>query len=96
MFCFIHQHKTIIPEVRNQFIRTLEKPLSQFNAQYVYHKNHHTILINKGTEQLTVTMSDRQILIVSDYDFEEGSSITDIVVEKAIATFGSIFVHIEY
>ncbi|KMM37814.1 hypothetical protein [Guptibacillus hwajinpoensis] len=96
MFCFKHQHKSIIPEVRNHFIMTLEEVLNQLNGYYVYHKNRHTILINNDLEELIITMSDRQILIISEYDFEDGSSLTDLVIEKALAIFGSISVRIEY
>ena len=96
MFCFIHQHKSIIPEVRNHFIMKLEEVLNQLNGYYVSHKNRHTILINDDLEELIITMSDRQILILSEYDFEDGSSLTDLVIEKALAIFGSITVRIEY
>lgn len=96
MFCFIHQHKSIIPEVRNQFLIRLEEALNQLNRPYGFHKNHYTIIINKGMDELTITMSERQILILSNYDFEDGSTITDLVIEKAMDIFGSISVRIEY
>ncbi|MBN8208294.1 hypothetical protein JI666_05995 [Bacillus sp. NTK071] len=96
MFCFIHQHKSIIPEVRNHFLKRLEEVLIQLNSPYELHNNLHTTIINKGMDELTITMSERQILILSNYDFEDGSTITDLVIEKAMDTFGSISVHIEY
>ncbi len=74
----------------------LEEVHNQLNDYYVYHKNRHTILINNDLEELIITMSDRQILILSEYDFEDGSSLTDLVIEKALAIFGSISVRIEY
>ncbi|MDP4550270.1 hypothetical protein Q9251_05165 [Alkalihalobacillus macyae] len=96
MFCFIHQHKSIIPEVRNHFIMKLKEVLNQRNGYYVYHKNRHTILINDDLEELIISMSDRQILILSEFDFEDGSSLTDLVIDKALVIFGSISVRIEY
>ena len=95
MYYFLYRTDNLNEKVRDQLLQRIEFVVSEDRNSYFINKMTHHLKVNYRNEKISITVSDKQILICSPNDFENGCSFTDFLINHILDHFGAIYTLIE-
>ncbi|MCA0171051.1 hypothetical protein [Bacillus sp. RAR_GA_16] len=95
MYYFLYRTDDLNEKLRDELLHRIEFAVSKEENAYFINKTTHYLTVNYQNEPISITISDKQILLCSPNDFENGCSFTDFLINYLLDFFGPIYTLIE-
>ncbi|WP_226656913.1 hypothetical protein [Pseudalkalibacillus hwajinpoensis] len=95
MYYFLYRTDDLNEKLRDQLLQRIEYLISADHNSYFINKMTHYWRINYRNEKISLTISNKQILLCSPSDFENGCSFTDFLINHILDHFGAVYTLIE-
>ena len=95
MYYFLYRTDELNEMLRDQLFQHIELQVCEDRNSYFINKMTHYLRINYRNQKISLTISDKQILLCSPNDFENGCSFTDFLINYILDHFGAIYTLIE-
>ncbi len=95
MYCFVFRQQWIQTELQNRFISQIKIALNRSQIPVISSLSSNFILIIHGVDEIAIYLSNRQILLCSKNDFENGCPLTDLLVNQMLHFLGPLYTRIE-
>jgi hypothetical protein len=95
MYYFLYRTDYLSKQLRNQLVQSIETLVNEDRCSFFISKMTHYFLISYRNKEVSLTLSDQQVLVGSPTDFENGCDFTDYLINHILYQLGSIYTLIE-
>ncbi|MGA9289461.1 MAG: hypothetical protein WBV93_14110 [Anaerobacillus sp.] len=95
MYCFVFRQDEIKSGLQTMFLKQIEIVLKEAQFPIFSTLRSHVVFLTNGVDEVTIYLSNRQILLCSQNDFEEGCILTDLLVDQMLNLLGPLYTKIE-